>query len=302
MSFQNLDFLIEGSASGNTMRLAVAAAEGVDVLEAVHDAAKKGVVEPVLFGNRGRMETIAKDLGIDLSGFEVVEAPDEAAAAEMAVQTVSTGNADLLMKGNVKTATLLKAVLNKEWGLRAGSLLSHLFLFHIPKLDRVFGLTDGGMTMYPDLKTKQVIVENAVACYRRLGVGRPKVAALAAVEVVNPDMPCTIDAAALVQMNRRKQIKNCVVDGPLALDNAVSETAARHKGIESEVAGKADILLVPDIEAGNMMGKVMLYMAGGVGAGVILGARCPVVLTSRFDTAATKLHSIALGALLAKRG
>jgi phosphate butyryltransferase len=302
MSFRNLDFLVEESVSGSTMRLAVAAAQDVEVLKAVHDAAKREVVEPVLFGDLRKIEAIAKDLGIDLSPFELVDESDEAAAAEKAVKSVSSGESDLLMKGNVKTATLLKAILNKEWGLRAGSLLSHLFLFHIPRMGKVFGMTDGGMTMYPDLKTKQVIIENAVACYRRLGVECPKVAVLAAVEVVNPEMPCTVDAAALTQMNRRKQIKDCIVDGPLALDNAVSEASARHKGIESEVAGRADILIVPDIDAGNMMGKVMSYMAGGVGAGVILGARCPVVLTSRFDTAATKLHSIALGALLAKRG
>jgi len=302
MSFRNLDFLVEESVSGSTMRLAVAAAQDVEVLKAVHDAAKREVVEPVLFGDLQKIEAIAKDLKIDLSTFEVVDETDESTAAEKAVKSVSSGESDLLMKGNVKTATLLKAILNKEWGLRAGSLLSHLFLFHIPKMDKVFGMTDGGMTMYPDLKTKQVIIENAVACYRKLGVECPKVAVLAAVEVVNPEMPCTVDAAALTQMNRRKQIKDCIVDGPLALDNAVSEASARHKGIESEVAGKADILIVPDIDAGNMMGKVMSYMAGGVGAGVILGARCPVVLTSRFDTAATKLHSIALGALLAKRG
>jgi phosphate butyryltransferase len=302
MSFRNLDFLVEESVSGSTMKLAVAAAQDAEVLKAVHDAAKREVVEPVLFGDLQKIEAIAKDLKIDLSTFEVVDETDESTAAEKAVKSVSSGESDLLMKGNVKTATLLKAILNKEWGLRAGSLLSHLFLFHIPKMDKVFGMTDGGMTMYPDLKTKQVIIENAVACYRKLGVECPKVAVLAAVEVVNPEMPCTVDAAALTQMNRRKQIKDCIVDGPLALDNAVSEASARHKGIESEVAGKADILIVPDIDAGNMMGKVMSYMAGGVGAGVILGARCPVVLTSRFDTAATKLHSIALGALLAKRG
>ncbi|MDN5335254.1 MAG: phosphate butyryltransferase [Synergistales bacterium] len=302
MSFRNLDFLVEESVSGSTMKLAVAAAQDVEVLKAVDDAAKREVVEPVLFGDLQKIEAIAKDLKIDLSTFEVVDETDESTAAEKAVKSVSSGESDLLMKGNVKTATLLKAILNKEWGLRAGSLLSHLFLFHIPKMDKVFGMTDGGMTMYPDLKTKQVIIENAVACYRKLGVECPKVAVLAAVEVVNPEMPCTVDAAALTQMNRRKQIKDCIVDGPLALDNAVSEASARHKGIESEVAGKADILIVPDIDAGNMMGKVMSYMAGGVGAGVILGARCPVVLTSRFDTAATKLHSIALGALLAKRG
>jgi len=302
MSFRNLDFLVEESVSGSTMKLAVAAAQDAEVLKAVHDAAKREVVEPVLFGDLQKIEAIAKGLKIDLSTFEVVDETDESTAAEKAVKSVSSGESDLLMKGNVKTATLLKAILNKEWGLRAGSLLSHLFLFHIPKMDKVFGMTDGGMTMYPDLKTKQVIIENAVACYRKLGVECPKVAVLAAVEVVNPEMPCTVDAAALTQMNRRKQIKDCIVDGPLALDNAVSEASARHKGIESEVAGKADILIVPDIDAGNMMGKVMSYMAGGVGAGVILGARCPVVLTSRFDTAATKLHSIALGALLAKRG
>jgi len=302
MSFRNLDFLVEESVSGSTMKLAVAAAQDAEVLKAVHDAAKREVVEPVLFGDLQKIEAIAKDLKIDLSTFEVVDETDESTAAEKAVKSVSSGESDLLMKGNVKTATLLKAILNKEWGLRAGSLLSHLFLFHIPRMGKVFGMTDGGMTMYPDLKTKQVIIENAVACYRKLGVECPKVAVLAAVEVVNPEMPCTVDAAALTQMNRRKQIKDCIVDGPLALDNAVSEASARHKGIESEVAGKADILIVPDIDAGNMMGKVMSYMAGGVGAGVILGARCPVVLTSRFDTAATKLHSIALGALLAKRG
>ncbi|MDK2846485.1 MAG: phosphate butyryltransferase, partial [Synergistales bacterium] len=230
MSFRNLDFLVEESVSGSTMKLAVAAAQDAEVLKAVHDAAKREVVEPVLFGDLQKIEAIAKDLKIDLSTFEVVDETDESTAAEKAVKSVSSGESDLLMKGNVKTATLLKAILNKEWGLRAGSLLSHLFLFHIPKMDKVFGMTDGGMTMYPDLKTKQVIIENAVACYRKLGVECPKVAVLAAVEVVNPEMPCTVDAAALTQMNRRKQIKDCIVDGPLALDNAVSEASARHKG------------------------------------------------------------------------
>jgi phosphate butyryltransferase len=229
-----------------------------------------------------------------------VEEPDEARAAELAVRAVSSGEADLLMKGNVKTATLLKAVLNKEWGLRSGSLLSHVFLFEIPKVGKVFCMTDGGMSMYPDLTAKKGIIENAVECYHKLGVECPRVAALAAVEVVNQDMPCTIDAAVLTQMNRRGQIKGCIVDGPLALDNAVSEESARHKGIVSDVAGKADILLVPDIEAGNLMGKVMIYMSGGRGAGVIVGARKPIVLTSRFDNVETKLLSIAFGAVLAK--
>ncbi|MCD6183412.1 MAG: bifunctional enoyl-CoA hydratase/phosphate acetyltransferase [Thermovirga sp.] len=301
MSFKDLEFLISESKAGRKMRLAVAAAQGVDVLEAVWDAAKEGVVEPVLFGDLGKIGAIAAELGIDLSDFAKVPCSSEKDAAEKAVKAVSSGEADLLMKGNVKTATLLKAVLNKEWGLRTGAILSHLFLFYIPKLGRVVSLTDGGMTMYPDLNTKKALIENSVSCYRKLGVECPKVAVLAAVEVVNPDMPCTLDAAALKQMNVRGQIKNCIVDGPLALDNAISEESAKHKGIVSEVAGKADILLVPDIEAGNMMGKVMMYMSGGVGAGVILGAKTPVVLTSRFDSAATKLRSIALGAVLASK-
>ncbi|MDO9508302.1 MAG: phosphate butyryltransferase [Thermovirgaceae bacterium] len=300
MSFETLDFLLERSLTGKKMVLAVAAPQGEDILEAVAAARDKGVISPLLFGDRKKMEKIAAELSIDLASFDIVDEPNEAKAAELAVRTVSSGKADLLMKGNVKTATLLKAVLDKEWGLRSGALLSHVFLFEIPKLGRVLSMTDGGMSMYPDLKTKQGIIENAVDCYHKLGVECPKVAVLAAVEVVNQDMPCTIDAAVLTQMNRRGQIKGCIVDGPLALDNAVSEESAKHKGIVSEVAGKADILVVPDIEAGNLLGKAMLYLAGGRGAGVIIGARKPIVLTSRFDTAETKLLSIALGAVLAK--
>ena len=300
MSFETLDFLLERSLTGKKMILAVASPHGEDILGAVAEAKGRGVVSPILFGDRKKMEKIASELSIDLSSFNMVEEPDDARAAELAVRAVSSGEADPLMKGNVKTATLLKAVLNKEWGLRSGSLLSHVFLFQIPKMGKVFCMTDGGMSMYPDLKAKQGIIENAVDCYHRLGIDCPKVAVLAAVEVVNPDMPCTMDAAALTQMNRRGQIKGCIVDGPLALDNAVSEESAKHKGIVSDVAGHADILVVPDIEAGNFLGKVMLYMTGGRGAGVIVGARKPIVLTSRFDNAETKLLSIALGAVLAK--
>ncbi|MEA3508390.1 MAG: bifunctional enoyl-CoA hydratase/phosphate acetyltransferase [Synergistota bacterium] len=300
MSFENLDFLVEKSTLGKTMTLAVAAAQGEDILGAVDMAAKKGVVRPILLGNPEKIKPIAEKLGVNLGDYETVEGANDTVVAEKAVKMVSSGDADLLMKGNIKTAILLKAVLNKEWGLRSGSLLSHMFFFEIPKLGRVISMCDGGMSMYPDLRAKQGIVENAVKCYHALGVECPKIAALAAVEVVNPDMPCTIDAAALTQMNRRGQIKGCIVDGPLALDNAVSEESARHKGIVSDVAGKADVLLVPDIEAGNFVGKVMLFMTGGRGAGVILGAAKPIVLTSRFDTTETKMLSIALGASLAK--
>ncbi len=299
MQLKNLDFLLEKCKAAPRMTLAVACPQGDDILEAVADAAQEGVVDPVLVGSRGKTMAIAESLGLDISGLEFVDEPDDALAAEKAVRMVSSGEAHLLMKGNVKTAVLLKAVLNKEWGLRSGSLLSHLFLFQVPRMPGVIGMSDGGMTMYPDLPTKVGIVENAVWAYHRIGVECPKIAALAAVEVVNPDMQATLDAAALAQMNRRGQIKGCLIDGPLALDNAVSAEAARIKGIESPVAGDADMLLVPSIEAGNFVGKVMMYMSVGKGAGVILGARRPIVLTSRFDNAETKRLSIAFGAVLA---
>ena len=300
MSFKNLEFLFERAKKGNIMRVVVAAAEDGDVLEAVHTANVEGIVEATLVGDPDKISKVARDKGVDISSFEVIPATNEEEAAMKAVQAVSSGEGDLLMKGFIKTSTLLKAVLNKEWGLRSGRLLSHLFLFEVPRLGRVIGLTDGGLNTYPGLQEKVSIVNNAVSCCHALGVERPRVAALAAVEVVNPDMPCTLDAAALVQMNRRNQIKGCVIDGPLALDNALSEEAARHKGVVSEGAGHAEVLFVPDIEAGNLLGKVILFMANGAGAGVVLGAKVPVVLTSRGDTARTKALSIALGAVLAK--
>ncbi|AFM22443.1 phosphotransacetylase [Acetomicrobium mobile DSM 13181] len=300
MSFKDLNLLFERAQSGKVMKIVIAAAEDGEVLEAVKQASSEGIVDAVLVGDPNKISEVAKSRNIDVSSFEVIPATNDEEAAMKAVQAVSSGKGDLLMKGFIKTSTLLKAVLNKEWGLRTGNLLSHLFLFEVPRLGKVIGLTDGGLNTYPGLQEKVAIVNNAVSCYHALGVDTPKVAALAAVEVVNPDMPCTLDAAALVQMNRRNQIKGCIIDGPLALDNALSVEAAKHKGIVSEVAGSPDILLVPDIEAGNLLGKVILFMANGAGAGVVLGAKVPVVLTSRGDTARTKALSIALGAVLAK--
>ena len=299
MSFKNLEFLFERAKKGNIMRVVVAAAEDGEVLEAVHTANVEGIVEATLVGDPDKISKVAKDKGVDISSFEVIPATNEEEAAMKAVQAVSSGEGDLLMKGFIKTSTLLKAVLNKEWGLRSGRLLSHLFLFEVPRLGRVVGLTDGGLNTYPGLQEKAAIVSNAVSCYHALGVETPKVAALAAVEVVNPDMPCTLEAAALVQMNRRNQIKGCIIDGPLALDNALSEEAARHKGVVSEVAGHAEVLLVPDIEAGNIFAKAIVYLTKNKTAGLVLGAKVPVVLTSRADSAETKLLSIASAVALA---
>jgi len=299
MSFKDLNFLFERAQSGKVMKIVIAAAEDGEVLEAVKQASSEGIVDAVLVGDPNKISEVAKSRNIDVSSFEVIPATNDEEAAMKAVQAVSSGKGDLLMKGFIKTSTLLKAVLNKEWGLRTGNLLSHLFLFEVPRLGKVIGLTDGGLNTYPGLQEKVAIVNNAVSCYHALGVDTPKVAALAAVEVVNPDMPCTLDAAALVQMNRRNQIKGCIIDGPLALDNALSVEAAKHKGIVSEVAGHAEVLLVPDIEAGNIFAKGIVYLTKNRTAGLVLGAKAPIVLTSRADSAETKLLSIASAVALA---
>lgn len=293
---KNIDFLLKKSTEKGLKRIAVACPYGEDTLGAVVLACERGLVDAVLIGDKDRINLKARELGLSLKGMEILDQGDDFSAAEKTVRLVSSGEADLLMKGLVKTATLLKAVLNKEWGLRSGRLLSHLVLIEVPPLGRVLGVTDGGMNMYPDLKAKVQILKNAVECYHGLGVDCPKVAVLAAVESVNPDMQATMDGAAIALMAKRGQITGCLADGPLALDNAVSAEAARTKGINSPVAGHADLLLVPNIEAGNMVGKTAMFLAGCRTAGVILGARRPIVLTSRFDSMDTKLLSIALGA------
>jgi len=299
MSFKDLNFLFERAQRGKVMKIVIAAAEDGEVLEAVKQASSEGIVDAILVGDPNKISEVAKSRNIDVSSFEVIPATNDEEAAMKAVQAVSSGKGDLLMKGFIKTSTLLKAVLNKEWGLRTGNLLSHLFLFEVPRLGKVIGLTDGGLNTYPGLQEKVAIVNNAVSCYHALGVDTPKVAALAAVEVVNPDMPCTLDAAALVQMNRRNQIKGCIIDGPLALDNALSVEAAKHKGIVSEVAGHSEVLLVPDIEAGNIFANGIVYLTNNKTAGLVLGAKAPIVLTSRADSAETKLLSIASAVALA---
>lgn len=301
MTMQNLDFLLEESKKGRPMTLAIACPYGEDALGAVCGAEREGIVKTVLVGDGDKIRRLAEQIGCDLTGISIIEEKNDDKAVEKSVKMVSSGEADLLMKGLTKTSTLLKAVLDKEWGLRTGSLLSHLFFFEVPILGgRIIGLSDGGMNTYPDLNAKAKIIENATACYHKIGVPQPKIAVLAAVEVVNPDMRATLDAAALAKMNERGQIKGCMVDGPLALDNAISEESARIKGINSSVAGNADMLLVPDIESGNFIGKVLLNIVGSRGAGVVLGARKPIVLTSRTDNMETRLLSIAMGAVVAR--
>ncbi len=293
--------LLDLAKEGKRRSIAVAAAEDADVLEAVFLAKKEGIANPVLIGQVKKIEKTAQSLGINLADFEIIDATDTVSAAQLAVKMVRDGTCDLLMKGLVRTAELLRIVLDKEMGFRTGRLLSHVFLVELPRRRRWYAMTDGGIVIAPSISEKLQILENALELMHLLGIKEPKVAVLAAVETVSPSMPATMDAALLTVMAARKQIKGAIVDGPLALDVAISTKAAKVKGVKSPVAGKADILLVPDIEAGNLLGKALVYGCGGVAAGVVMGARKPIVLTSRADSAETKLLSIALGAVLAGR-
>jgi len=279
--------------------VAVAVAEHESILAAVKQAAEIGIAEPVLVGARDRIAAEAEKVNLDLADVAVIDQPHDLAAAATATELVSSGRADILMKGLLHTDDFLRAVLDKERGLRTGALMSHVFLLETSHLGRLTLVTDGAMNIAPDLPTKADIILNAVYLARVLGLDRPRVGVLAATELVNPAMPATLDAAILSKMSQRGQFPDCDVDGPFALDNAVSELAARIKRLDSPVAGTCDILLVPDIEAGNILAKSFVYLAQGRVAGVLVGASAPVVLTSRSDSAQAKLHSIAAAMLMA---
>ncbi|MFC9444957.1 phosphate butyryltransferase [Bacillus cereus] len=297
-----LEYLIDQAAGQPKKTVAVAVAEDHEVIEAVAKAIKLQLAQFRLYGNQEKIMGMLQEHGLQTSEHvEVIAVMSSAEAAEISVKAVRNGEADVLMKGNIPTANILKAVLNKEWGLRKGSVLSHVAAFEVPNYDRLIFVTDAAMNIAPDVTQKAAIIQNTVEVARAIGIELPKVAPIAAVEVVNPAMQATIDAAMLTQMNRRGQIKDCIVDGPLALDNAVSQIAAEHKGIVSDVAGKADILLVPTIEAGNVLYKSLVYFADAKVGAMIAGAKAPIVLTSRADSAETKVYSLALAVATASK-
>jgi len=277
-------------------KVVVAAAQDAHLLGAITTVVKKGLVEAILVGSTEKINAIAEKLKLDISGLTIVREEDDKAAVKLAVKMVRDHEGDILMKGNVPTAILLRGVLDKEWGLRKSEILSHFTLFELPTYHKLIGLTDAAMIIAPDLKTKVGIINNAVDFMNRLGIIDPKVALLGAVEVVNEQMPATLDAAIIAKMNQRKQIRNCIVDGPLAYDNAVSMESAKHKGIVSDVAGDADLLVVPDIEAGNVLYKAYGFSANAILAANVLGAAAPIVLTSRSDTEEAKQASIIMAA------
>lgn len=277
--------------------VAVAAAADLEVLEAVDLAISREIASFSLFDEEAKLRRmISKHYPhlLDHPKVRLYNASGAAKAASEAVKSVFTEESSVLMKGHIATAVLLKAVLNEEYGLRTENILSHVAAFEIQGFNRLIYVTDAGMNITPGLKQKAQIIRNAVHIARSLGVETPVVAPLAAVEVVNPAMPATMDAAALTVMNQRGQIKDCIVDGPLALDNAISTLAAEHKGISGDTAGKADILVVPNIESGNILYKSLVYFAQAKVGGVIAGAKAPIVLTSRADSAESKLFSLAL--------
>lgn len=281
-------------------RISVAVAQDEPVLEAVRDVVHEGLVEAILVGDKEEIENIAKKIDMNLEQVQIIDEKDVKKAALKAVEIVSNGQADMVMKGLVDTATFLRSVLNKEIGLRTGKLMSHVAVFDLEKMNRLLFLTDAAFNTYPDVKAKKDMIGNAVKVAKACGIDTPKVAVVAPVEVVNTDMQATVDAALLAKMNDRGQIKGCIVDGPFALDNAISEEAAHHKGITGEVAGKADVLLLPDIDVANVMYKTLTYMSNSKNGGVLVGTSAPVILTSRADSFHTKVNSIILAALIAE--
>lgn len=280
-------------------RVALAAANDLHSLDAIYKAYKAGIIQPILVGDKKSIIELADFHSYDVSDIEIVDVKKTNDAVEASVRLVRDHNADILMKGNVPTGTLLKGVLNKEWGLRKGSLLSHITFLEMKPYHKLLAMSDVALNIAPDLKAKIGIIANAVSFMESLGYTIPKIAAITAVETVSEQMPSTMDAAVLAKMSLRGQLGNCIVDGPLAFDNAMSKDSAEHKGIVSEVAGDADLLLLPNIEAGNILYKAMAFM-GAYPASIILGATAPIVLTSRADAEETKFNSLVLAAASCK--
>ena len=263
------------------------------------EAAEKGIIQPLLIGPRARIAEIARQFGLDLAAYEIVDAEHSHAAAERAVQLVHEGRAELLMKGSLHTDELMTAVVKSGTGLRTARRISHCFIMDVPNLDRPIIISDAAINIFPTMEDKMHIIQNAIDLAHSLGIAQPKVAILSAMETINPKLQSTIEAGALCKMADRGQITGGILDGPLALDNAIDLDAAKIKKIESPVAGRADILIVPDLEAGNMLAKSLSFMADADAAGIVLGARVPIILTSRADSLLTRLASCAVAALVA---
>lgn len=300
MRVSNYQELIEEARRAGPRVIGVAWPDERDVLLAVTEATQSELARFVLVGDESNIKEQAESHGIDLTGMILLDEPDPRASALRVMRLISEGEAEIAMKGRVETRTFLQSVLEEEFGLRTGQLLSHVAVFEIPNFPRLLLISDAGVVIEPTLEQKAEIVQNAIDVAVKLGIEEPKVAVLAATEMVNAKLPVSLDAASLSKMADRGQIKGGLVDGPLAIDNAISAESARMKGISSPVTGEADILIMPDIESGNVLVKSITYFAQGCMAGVVVGAKAPLIVTSRSDSYEAKLMSIALGVLLVK--
>ena len=282
-------------------KISVAVAEDSNVLEAVSIAKEKGIADAVLVGNEIKMKQIAKELNIDLSLFEIINEPDQRQAALKAVKLVHDGYCDMYMKGLLQTKDFLKSVLDKEVGLRTGAILSHVAVFEVKGISQLLFMTDGGFIIEPTLEEKVHLIENAVKVANACGIEKPKVAPLCAVEVVNPKMKCTTEAFELTKLNEKGKIKNCIVDGPMSMDMAISREACEHKGtLDRKITGDADILLFPDIHSNNIAAKFVAHTAEHYAGMILSGTSAPVILTSRSDDIKTKVSSIAFASYIAE--
>lgn len=286
--------MIERARSAKTKKIAVAAAQDDDVLRAIQAAVKENICIPILVGHKERIIEISKAINFELENIEVIDEREPQQAARTAVSLVSSGKADIVMKGLVDTSIILKAILDKEIGLRTGNILSHVAVFELEKYHKLLFVTDAAMNIAPSAEEKKQIIENSLKLCHSLNIEKPKVALVCAKEKVSENMPATLDAQKLVQMYEGGQIKDCIIEGPFGLDNAISKEAAAVKGVKGQVAGDADLLLMPNIEAGNVLYKALTYFSDSKSAGIILGAGAPIVLTSRADSDESKLNSIVL--------
>jgi phosphate butyryltransferase len=298
MTITNFSQLIEEARKFGPKKVSIAAAEDGELLLALAEAKRTGLADPILFGDERVIRELAVRYRADISNLEIVNEPNHKLAVQGAVAAVKERGVSLIMNGKAQPGHLVRAALEPENQLRTGRLFTDVSVFEIPGFDRLILISDIGVVVSPTLEQKVAIVQNAIDVARALGVVEPKVAVLSATEMVNAKIPVSMDASNLSKMAQRGQIKGGLVDGPLSLDNSISPESARIKGIKSDVAGHADILIAPDVEAGNILAKAITYFAGGKMAGVVVGGRCPIVMPSRSDIASTKLASLALGVFL----
>lgn len=298
---KGFDDLLKKVSECSRKTVAVAAAEDDAVLEAVKAAKERDIADAILVGDEAKIREIAASMNMDLAGFKIIDEKDQVEAAHTAVKLVHDGKADMYMKGLIDTKNFLKSVLDKEDGLRTGRALSHVCVFEIKGVDRLLFLSDVAFMTYPELEDKIAIINNTVEICHACGIPNPKVAPVAAVEVVNPKMPCTVDAGELAKLNDEGKITGCVIDGPLSMDMAIDSAAAAHKGgTGRKIAGDADVILFPDIHSGNLVYKVLTHLCEVRNGNILTGTAAPVILTSRSDSFEAKLNSIALAAVVAE--